>query len=62
MTPFLDRCGDDALDQFMGSIITTGNDLYDLDGETIFRRREGQVETCDASLLEGELDFEGGQP
>lgn len=48
---------DDALDHFMSSAVTRAEDLWDLDGETAFRRRSGSVETFDA-----ELGYTGGQP
>ena len=38
----------DAFEAMIESAITRADDLYDLDGETLFRRRNGCIETCDA--------------
>lgn len=58
MSPaFLTADIDDALDEFMSSTIGRAEDLWDLDGETAFRRRCGSVETFDT-----ELGYVGGQP
>lgn len=46
----------DAFDLFVGTAIHHADDLYDLDGETAFRRRGGCIETFDT-----ELGFTGGQ-
>ena len=58
MTPsFLSSNVDDALDLFMDTAVTRGEDLYELDGETAFRRTGGIVETFDSELAPW-----GGQP
>ncbi len=46
----------DAFDLFIGTAINRAEDLYDLDGETAFRRRGGCIETFDS-----ELEYTGGQ-
>ena len=57
MTPALfNPNAEDAFDLFVGTAVYRAEDLYDLDGETAFRRRGGCVETCDI-----ELGFTGGQ-
>ncbi len=52
MTPALfNPYADEAFEIFIGTSINRAEDLYELDGETLFRRRDGQVETFDAELL-----------
>lgn len=61
MTPaLLNINADDAFDLFIGTAIGSAEDLYLLDGEMAFRRCGGCIETFDAELLDGELDFTGG--
>jgi len=51
MTPALfNPNAEDAFDLFIGTAIYHADDLYDLDGETAFRRRGGCIETFDAEL------------
>lgn len=55
MTPqLLSRNVEDAFDYFITTAVTRGEDLYELDGETAFRRCSGNIETFDTSW--------GGQP
>lgn len=57
MTPALFSSNvEDALDYFMSTAVTRGEDLYELDGETAFRRSGGMVETFDS-----ELGYAGGE-
>lgn len=57
MTPALYATNvEDALDYFMSTAVTRGEDLYELDGETAFRRSGGLVETFD-----NELGYPGGR-
>lgn len=57
MTPALfNPNAGDAFDLFIGSTVSTTEDLYYLDGEMMFRRSGGFIETFDA-----ELGFTGGQ-
>lgn len=61
MTPaLLNINADDAFDLFIGTAIGRAEDLYLLDGEMAFRRCGGCIETFDAELPDGELDFTGG--
>lgn len=62
MTPALFNPNvEDAFDLFIGTAIGRAEDLYNLDGETAFRRFEGSIETFDINLGDGELDFAGGE-
>jgi hypothetical protein len=62
MTPALFNIdAGEAFDLFIGTAIGRAEDLYLLDGEMAFRRSGGCIETFDAELMEGELDFTGGQ-
>lgn len=55
MTPtLLSSNVEDAFDYFMATAVTRGEDLYELDGETAFRRCSGTIETYDLAW--------GGQP
>lgn len=57
MTPsLLSSNVEDAFDYFMNTAVTRGEDLYELDGETAFRRTGGTIETFDRDLSWG------GQP
>jgi len=47
---------DDAFEHFVSTAINRADDLYLLDGETMFRRTGGMVETYD------EILFTGGRP
>jgi len=47
---------DDALDYFMSTAVTRSEDLYELDGETAFRRTGGVIETFDS-----EIGYMGGR-
>jgi len=47
---------DDAFEHFVSTTINRADDLYRLDGETMFRRTGGMVETYDESI------FTGGRP
>lgn len=47
---------DDAFEHFVSTAINRADDLYRLDGETMFRRTGGTVETYDESI------FTGGRP
>ena len=54
MSPtFLNLNAEDALDLFIGTAIGRAEDLYQLDGETAFRRRGGCIETFDIELGTG---------
>lgn len=55
MTPsiFSRRIAGDAYEHMIENRIIAPNDLYDLDGETFLRTRDGRVETGDFNLLEG---------
>lgn len=44
---------DDAFEHFVSTTINRADDLYLLDGETMFRRTGGTVETFDESILTG---------
>lgn len=46
---------DDAFDLFIESQVRTADDLYDLDGEIVFRRCGRTIETFDTTST-------GGQP
>ncbi|MFN3624927.1 MAG: hypothetical protein ACK4TP_12795 [Hyphomicrobium sp.] len=57
MTPFFPRPGRLAANAFEAAIenaILRADDLYDLDGETAFRRRDGRVETGSFDAFEKE--------
>lgn len=57
-TPYTNSFARDAwLDVGEPSPVRFANDLWDLDGETAFRRTNGTIETFDAEML-----FTGGQP
>lgn len=57
MTPALfNPSVDEAFELFIGNTIGRAEDLYHLDGETAFRRRNGCIETFDAECAEA-----GGQ-
>ena len=47
---------EDAFDSFIGTAIRRADELWELDGETAFRRHNGTIETFDA-----ELSFTGGR-
>lgn len=50
MTPqLLSSNVEDAFDYFINTAVTRGEDLYELDGETAFRRCSGTIETYDQS-------------
>ena len=54
MTSFIPRKHRIARDSFEARIenaITRPDDLYDLDGETFVRFRDGRIETCDAEAI-----------
>jgi predicted deacetylase len=44
------RLAADAFEAMVENAIVRVEDLYDLDGETMFRNRGGCIETCDAEL------------
>lgn len=44
---------DDAFEHFVSTAINRADDLYLLDGETMFRRTGGTVETYDESIFTG---------
>lgn len=51
MTPFfLPPLAADAFETLIENRITRCEDLYDLDGETCFRRRNGVIETFDIGV------------
>lgn len=52
MTPLFNPRADEAFELFIGTAINRAEDLYHLDGETAFRRRDGQIETFDSELLD----------
>lgn len=57
MTPgFLRPLAADVFETLVENAVCRCEDLYDLDGETMFRSRGGRVETFDADYLE-----EGGR-
>jgi len=54
---FLPRPGRLAVSSFEASIenaIMRADDLYDLDGETLLRNRDGRVETCAFEFADAE--------
>lgn len=54
MTPALFSSDvDDAFEHFISTAVSRADDLYRLDGETMFRRTGGAVETYDESILTG---------
>jgi hypothetical protein len=56
MTPALFNPNvDDAFDSFIGTAVRRADELWELDGETAFRRTGGRIETFDT-----ELGFTGG--
>jgi len=56
MTPALFNPNvDDAFDSFIGTAVRRADELWELDGETAFRRTGGCIETFDT-----ELGFTGG--
>lgn len=53
MTPALFNPNvDEAFDLFIGTAIDRAEDLYLIDGETAFRRRNGRIETFDADYAD----------
>jgi hypothetical protein len=61
MTPALfNPRADEAFELFIGTAIGRAEDLYDLDGETAFRRRDGRIETFSAEFGDAELGTMGG--
>lgn len=40
----------DAFELFIGTAVHRADDLWELDGETAFRRYNGTIETCDVEL------------
>jgi hypothetical protein len=57
--PFFRPLAADSFEALIENTICRCEDLYDLDGETAFRRRGGCIETFDADLG-AELGFTGG--
>ncbi len=58
MTPALfNPNAEDAFDLFIGTAVHRTDDLWELDGETAFRRSGGIIETFDI-----ECSFPGGRP
>lgn len=51
----------DAFELFIGMAIGRAEDLYELDGETAFRRCGGRIETFDIGTEFCDLDRTGGQ-
>ena len=51
MSPFFRPLAADAFEALVENAIIRSEDLYDLDGETAFRRRGGTIETFS---MEGE--------
>lgn len=49
--PLRYRLAHDSYEARIENAILRAEDLYDLDGETLFRIREGQVETGDADIF-----------
>jgi len=47
----------DAFETTIENAITCTQDLYDIDGETFLRNRNGTLDTCDVDTLDM-----GGQP
>jgi hypothetical protein len=53
MTPgFLRPLAADVFETLVENAVCRCEDLYDLDGETMFRSRGGRIETFDAEYLE----------
>lgn len=56
MTPSIFRpLASSAFEAMIEDTIFRGSDLYDLDGETSLRRRDGRVETGSTELFEREI-------
>lgn len=53
-TIFNRRIAGDAYEHMIENRIVVPADLYDLDGETFLRSRDGRIETGDIHLLQGD--------
>lgn len=55
MSPFTTlprRLAGDAFEARIENAIMRAGDLYDLDGETVLRNRDGRIETCSSECLD----------
>lgn len=58
MSPFATlprRLAGDAFEARVENAIMRADDLYDLDGETLLRNRDGRIETCSSEILDLEV-------